>query len=147
MLLNIINSVLNVPQSTCTDISSDISDKFLFFSVDKIYAIGASISLPTHDPFLPVSCPAAFSKFSFVLKTFFYTTGPISYILNIINSSLNTGIRLKHAIVQPLTLNPNLDASVLSNCRPISKLPSLSKVFEKVVLTQLQSYLDANGTF
>ena len=129
MLFNTINSVLNVPQSTCTDISSD-SDKFLIFSVDKIYAIGASISLPTHDPFLPVSCPAAFSKFSFVLKTFFYTTGPISYILNIINSSLNTCIvptRFKHAIVQPLIKKTNLEASVLSNFRLISELPSLSK--------------------
>lgn len=39
----------------------------------------------------------------------------------------------------------NLHSSVLSNFRPISKLPFLSKVLEKAVYIQLQSYLDLNG--
>ena len=43
-----------------------------------------------------------------------------------------------------LSKKHNLDPSVLSNFRPISKLPFLSKVLEKVVLNQLQSHLDFN---
>ncbi len=34
---------------------------------------------------------------------------------------------------------------VLSNYQPISKLPFLSKILEKVVLSQLASYLDMNA--
>ena len=47
-----------------------------------------------------------------------------------------------HAIVQPLIKKKNLDPSVLSNFRPISKLPILSKVLEKVAYAQLQICLD-----
>ncbi len=36
----------------------------------------------------------------------------------------------------------NLDPSVLANFRPISKLPFLSKVLEKVIFNQLQEFLD-----
>ena len=49
-----------------------------------------------------------------------------------------------HAIVQPIIKKHNLDPSVLSSFRPISKLPFLSKVLEKVVLEQLQLHLDLN---
>ena len=69
MLFNTINSVLNVPQSTCTDISSDTCDKFLNVFVDKIYAIRASVSLPFHDPSFAVTCPAAYCQFSPVSLT------------------------------------------------------------------------------
>ena len=102
-------------------------------------------SLPIHQT-VPLQ---RFSKTFFMLpflKTFFI--GP--YILNIINSSLNTCIvptRFKHAIVQPLIKKTNLEASVLSNFRSISELPSLSKVLEKVVVTQLQAFLDTNSIF
>ncbi len=41
----------------------------------------------------------------------------------------------------------NLDPSVLSNYRPISKLPFLSKVLEKAVLNQLQAFLVQNDIF
>ena len=37
------------------------------------------------------------------------------------------------------------DDSNLSNCRPISLLPSISKIFEKVLLEQLTTYLDNNN--
>ncbi len=36
----------------------------------------------------------------------------------------------------------NLDSLVLANFRPISKLPFLSKILEKVVFTQLYSFLN-----
>ena len=54
----------------------------------------------------------------------------------IINISLKSGIfphSFKHAVVQPLLKKPKLNPCVLNNFRPISKLPFLSKVLEKVV--------------
>lgn len=54
---------------------------------------------------------------------------------------------LKHASVTPFLKKPNLDVSVLSNFRPISNLPFISKVLEKVVFTQLQSFLSSNSVY
>ncbi len=47
--------------------------------------------------------------------------------------------------MEPLIKKPNLDPNILSNYRPISKLPFISKILEKAVLLQLQSYLDVHG--
>uniref|UniRef100_A0A8C4T619 Reverse transcriptase domain-containing protein n=1 Tax=Erpetoichthys calabaricus TaxID=27687 RepID=A0A8C4T619_ERPCA len=48
----------------------------------------------------------------------------------------------KLAIVQPLIKKPSLDPTVLSNFRPISKLPFLSKILERSVYIQLKAFLD-----
>ena len=37
------------------------------------------------------------------------------------------------------------DKLLFSNYRPISLLPSLSKIFEKIILIQLIEYLDTNN--
>ena len=63
----------------------------------------------------------------------------------IINSSLLSGVvpqSFKHAVVQPLLKKPGLDRGMLVNYRPISKLPFISKILEKVVHAQLKSFLD-----
>lgn len=70
-------------------------------------------------------------------------------IPNIINSSLTSGIVSKtfnNAVVQPLVEKPTLNTLILFNFRPISKLTFLLKILEKIVLIQLQSFLDMNGT-
>lgn len=57
----------------------------------------------------------------------------------LINSSLSSGCipaAFKHAVVQPLIKKKNLDPAVFSNYRPISKLPFLSKVLEKMFLSK-----------
>lgn len=41
----------------------------------------------------------------------------------------------------------SLDHQNINNYRPISNLPFLAKVFEKVVASRLRSYLTANGLF
>ena len=53
----------------------------------------------------------------------------------------------KQAVVQPLLKKPNLDATVLSNYRPISKLPFISKILEKIVASQLLTILNENFIF
>lgn len=68
-----------------------------------------------------------------------------SSLTAIINSSLMSGVvpkSFKHAILHPLLKKPNLDHTVHNNFRPISKLPFISKILEKVVYSQLYSYLN-----
>ena len=69
-------------------------------------------------------------------------------ITNIINTSLTTGIvprDLKTAVVKPLLKKPSLNKNLLKNYHPISNLPFLSKILEKVVLHKLLSYLQENN--
>ena len=69
-------------------------------------------------------------------------------ITNIINTSLTTGIvprDLKTAVVKPLLKKPSLDKNLLKNYRPISNLPFLSKILQKVVLCTLFSDLQENN--
>ena len=55
-------------------------------------------------------------------------------ITSIVNNSFSTGIFphiYKTAQVKPLIKKPSLDANVLSNYRPVSNLPFVSKIIEK----------------
>ncbi len=68
-------------------------------------------------------------------------------LLNIINSSLSLGHvpkPFKLAVIKPLIKKPQLDPSELANYRPISNLPFMSKILEKVVSAQLCSFLQIN---
>ena len=63
-----------------------------------------------------------------------------------INQSLKTGVfpdALKIAKVKPLYKKG--DNFCLNNYRPISLLPTISIIFERVMFTQLYSYLNANN--
>ena len=46
-----------------------------------------------------------------------------------------------YSIITPLHKSSNLDNKLLKNYRPISKLPFLYKIFEKVISKQLIKYL------
>ncbi len=62
----------------------------------------------------------------------------------IINNYLANGVvpaSFKHAVVHPLLNKPHLDPSILSNFRSISKFPFISKLLERVVYSQLDSYI------
>ena len=63
----------------------------------------------------------------------------------LINQMLTTGIfpdKLKNAKVVPLYKKG--DNTLFSNYRPISILPSLSKIFERIVYSQLYAYFECN---
>ena len=81
------------------------------------------------------------------LKITKYLKNVISLPLTtIINQTLNTGIfpdTLKIAKVRPLYKKG--DDILLSNYRPISLLPSFSKIFEKVIYQQTYSYFQTNN--
>uniref|UniRef100_A0A674PNC8 Reverse transcriptase domain-containing protein n=1 Tax=Takifugu rubripes TaxID=31033 RepID=A0A674PNC8_TAKRU len=73
-----------------------------------------------------------------------------SSILDQINGSLVTGYvprSYKVAVIKSLLKKPSLDPDVLANYRPISNLPFISKVLEKVVVTQLLQHLQRNSLF
>ena len=66
-------------------------------------------------------------------------------ITHIVNSSILNGVMpscLKTAIVIPRLKKNGLDCDDLKNFRPISNLPFLSKVIEKVVASQLIDHMD-----
>ena len=72
----------------------------------------------------------------------------IKPITLIINQTLNTGIfpeKLKIAKVIPIHKDKNLDTNILNNYRPISILPSFSKIFERVIYNQLYKYFTNNN--
>ena len=78
-----------------------------------------------------------------VLHPCFQSLAPV--YTHIINMSLSQGkvpASLKEAIVIPLLKKPSLDPDVLSNYRPVSNLPQLSKTLEKVVANQLMYHAD-----
>jgi hypothetical protein len=61
-----------------------------------------------------------------------------------INASLSSGIvpkALKCAIVTPLLKKDGLDLNCYKNYRPVSNLPYISKIIEKVVARQLVDYM------
>lgn len=71
-------------------------------------------------------------------------------ITTIIHSSLTSGFipsPLKTAVVTPLLKKPGSDPNIFNNLRPISNLPFLSKILEKVVASQLQAHLSNNNLF
>uniref|UniRef100_A0A8C5DKA4 Reverse transcriptase domain-containing protein n=1 Tax=Gouania willdenowi TaxID=441366 RepID=A0A8C5DKA4_GOUWI len=71
-------------------------------------------------------------------------------LLETINISLSIGYvpqSFKVAVIKPLLKKPTLDSSTLANYRPISNLPFISKILEKVVAAQLCEFLQNNSLF
>ena len=69
-------------------------------------------------------------------------------LTNIINNSLQTSKMssdLKAAIVTPLLKKSSLDAENMKNYRPVSNLPYLGKLIEKVAVNQIDSHLTKNN--
>lgn len=72
----------------------------------------------------------------------------IPVLCKIVNQSLQEGMvpqSLKRALVTPIPKKQNMDANLLANYRPVSNLPYVGKVIEKVVSAQLTKYLSANN--
>ena len=174
VLFKTIDQLLNPPQPTCLEPSSEACEKFRCYFIDKVTTIRANISPPVSDASMAVICTTVFSHFNPVsfselsetvvhlkssscptdalpthlFKEVWETIGPSVH--SIINSSLASGVvpvYFKKAVVSPLIKKPSLDTSVLANYRPISKLPFISKILEKTVLSQLLSFLQLHSIF
>ena len=71
-------------------------------------------------------------------------------VTSIINNSLQSGHVpdiYKHAVVTPLIKKQSLDQNILKNYRPISNLSFISKILERIVLSQINEYLQLNSLF
>ena len=72
----------------------------------------------------------------------------VKYSDDTVNKSLSCGVVpqcFKHALVKPLLKKANLDPNCLSNYRPVSNLPFLSKVLERIVLKQFLQHLESHS--
>jgi hypothetical protein len=79
------------------------------------------------------------------IKDMSATTTPI--LEKLVNASLHSAIfptSMKHALVTPIVKKHGLDPCILSSYRPISNLPFISKLLERVVTHQLTTYLNTN---
>ncbi|KAL6455414.1 hypothetical protein MHYP_G00361580 [Metynnis hypsauchen] len=173
VLFKMVNSALNAPQSACLESSIELCETFKSFFIKKVAGIRALISSPSYDPAISVTFSAVFDQFEPVslsslkdiighmkpagspndpipprlFKEVFSTLAP--FVLNIINGCLANGTVpacFKNAVVTPLIKKPGLDSLNLCNFRPISKLSFLSKVLEKIVYCQLNSFLNKYDT-
>ena len=69
-------------------------------------------------------------------------------ILETVNSSLSNGKMpdaLKTALVRPILKDKALDTEIKKNFRPVSNLPVLGKIIEKVVYDRLDQHLQCNN--
>ena len=69
------------------------------------------------------------------------------YIADVVNLSLQSGKvpkALKIGYIHPLLKKPSLDPECLQNYRPVSNLPYLSKLLERVAFSRLYDYLQEN---
>ena len=72
----------------------------------------------------------------------------ISIVTSILNKSLSSGIvpqYFKHALVKPLLKKVSLDPNCLKHYQPVSNLPLLSKVLERIVLKQFLQHLQSHS--
>ncbi|KAK7925857.1 hypothetical protein WMY93_008167 [Mugilogobius chulae] len=172
VLFNTIQSVINPPGSVLKNVTNSTCEMFLKYFVEKVALVKTNIIMNANVVFdgpltpsavfevfepvtmsllseiiqgmRPTNCPLDIVP-SKVIKQAFDAVGPC--LLSLMNSSLSTGTVptvFKHAVVRPLLKKPNLDPTVLSDFRPVSHLPFLSKVLEKLVFIQLQSFLENN---
>jgi hypothetical protein len=77
-----------------------------------------------------------------IKQHFIYISSPLAHICNLMLSSGTFPTRLKFAEIKPLyKKGERMD---ISNYRPISLLPSFSKIFEKIIFRRLIQHLDYN---
>ena len=68
-------------------------------------------------------------------------------ITALVNKSLNGPLVpdiFKQATVRPLLKKPGMDKDNLKNYRPVSNLPFVSKIIEKVVAARIDQHMDQN---
>uniref|UniRef100_A0A3P9JCY3 Reverse transcriptase domain-containing protein n=1 Tax=Oryzias latipes TaxID=8090 RepID=A0A3P9JCY3_ORYLA len=93
----------------------------------------------------PSSCPLDIIPTPIFLKVFECIGAAVVDLINLSLMSGSVPSFLKHAIINPVLKKPNLDHSDQNNFRPISKLPFIAKILEKVVAEQLRSFLEQNN--
>jgi hypothetical protein len=74
-------------------------------------------------------------------------TPVLPYLTDTINQSLVSGTlpeEFKHAVVRPILKGSNPDPNEVSNYRPVSLLPFLAKVLERIVAKEIMEHMNVN---
>lgn len=165
VLFEVIDSVINSPSISFSLPDCELFENFLCHFVNKVESISLTLALflflmyvlPVFSQFQPsqsqrwritvshMNSSACISNITptKLFKEVFSTAGPV--ILQFSNNFLASGSSpnsFKNVIIHLLLKKPNLDPLPLSNYRPISKLSFLSKVLEKVISSQLISFMN-----
>ena len=77
-----------------------------------------------------------------------YAVLVVPLLTHLINASLSEGYvddSMKTAHVRPLLKKSGLDANILKNYRPVSNLPFVSKLLERVVAGRLSKHMDTHA--
>ena len=152
MHTNLIKKITNVGQKIAKDIQYDgdknysyylnkqINSTFTFKNIDEIIVKKTINNLPTKN-----SC-----GYDDISSKLLKVIAPviIKPLTLLINQVLNTGIfpdKLKIAKVIPIYKKGG--PQLFENYRPISLLPTISKVLEKIIHKQLSSYFEEYGLF
>ena len=150
-----------------------LPEKFNEFFVHKIEEIRRSFDPDRPIPTNPVEFSGtAFAEFQLVTDDFVKTVvqempqksfdlDPISssvlydcldkiipIVTGVMNKSLSSGIVphcFKHALVKSLLKKAGLNPNCLKHYRPVSNLPFLSKVLERIVLKQFLQHLQSHS--
>ena len=150
-----------------------LPDKFNEFFIHKIEEIRSSFDPDRPIPTNPAEFSGtAFAEFQHVTEDFVKTVVQempkkscdldpiptsdlydcldeiIPIVTSIMNKSLSSGIVpqcFKHALVKPLLKKASLDPNCLKHYWPVSNLPFLSKVLERIVLKQFLQHLQSHS--
>lgn len=164
ILFSAIETALHPNVNLFPEVSVTLCENFAVYFTDKISEITAALSLSSYKLVDVPYSDSIWSEFESVnlntlirimsslkstmcpqdvfpprfLRQIIDTVG--SDLLSVINKCLQTGTvphDFKLATVRPHLKKTNLDSTLLSNFRPISNLPFLSKILEKAALNQL----------
>lgn len=158
----------NLPTNFELDLLPNLFNNYFIEKVDKIRNdLDTSNTKPVFEPFhgkslssfepvtpeivknTIVHSPKNFCKLDPLPPHLFFASLDVllPYITSIFNDSLSNGSfpsSFKTALVSPLLKKPSLDPDTLKNFRPVSNLPFLSKVLERIVLKQLLHHFSLN---
>uniref|UniRef100_A0A6I8SLC9 Reverse transcriptase domain-containing protein n=1 Tax=Xenopus tropicalis TaxID=8364 RepID=A0A6I8SLC9_XENTR len=172
-LFSTFNSLLSPPPPPpCASVTAQAIAEHFKNKIDTIRSDIAQLNPHNHSPpslHAPQSLLGSFSpvteeEVSKLLSSSHLTTCPldpiptkllrnanpclIKALTHLFNLSLSTGIfpsQLKHALVTPILKKPSLDPSNPTNLRPISLLPFISKLLERLVYNRLTLFLSDNN--
>ena len=172
VLWRTVSTILGKPSNQCHSAPSFTATDFLSFANQKVDTVRAATAGSRPPEFTHTECVlGSFEECSrqtvekiirnsaskscdldpaptFLIKEFLGELLP--FLTRMCNASIRQGhlpVSQKEAIVTPILKKSDLDPSDVKNYCPISNLPFMSKVVEKVVLGQLSVHLSVNDLF
>ena len=163
-LFSVVNKLLHRKIETplpAYDNLNELTNRFANFFINKIRNIRCELGdvLPYKESEISTAASCELTVFSksnnkccsldpiptWLFKNCLPSLLPI--VTNIVNQSLESIMpsSYKEAVLTSILKKPNMDPEVLKNYRPVSNIPYVSKLIEKIVAKQLTSYVPTNN--